>query len=586
MTRRGARPSRDRLRPLGAALRLGVALAVAAAAVACSGEDVPDQPRTAAGERARGAGTGFPFRDVTAESGVEFVHDNGAAGRRHYPETMGPGVALIDVDGDGDLDLFAVDSGSLPGDPRGVRPADDRLFLNRGDGTFEPAPAGSIPREEHGYGMGATAGDYDGDGRPDLYVMNYGPNRLLRNLGGGRFEAVAAGVDDPAWSVSGAFLDVDADGDLDLYVADYIAYDVEKEGPCRAGDLEIYCSPEQFPPVQQRLYRNDGGRFTDVSIEWGVRADGRGMGVAAGDVDGDGDADLYVANDRTLNFLYLNREGRRFDEVGTESGVAHSEVGMAEGGMGVVIADLSGRGGAEVFFTNFQKEPNRYFTPLAGGFWQDESLASGLGFPSLEKVGWGIAALDVEGDGLLDLAVANGHVFDNAEEFLPGSSYAMADDLFLNRGDGRFERLEFPGPPLSSRGLAAGDLDGDGDPDLVIASCGGRLRVWRNEAGDPQRFLVVDLQGRPPNTDAFGSTVTASVGDRTLRRQLHGGGSYASHSDERLYLGLGGHGRAERVEVRWPDGTVEEAPDLAGGQRVVWRQGVGIVERRVLADGE
>jgi hypothetical protein len=212
-------------------------------------------------------------------------------------------------------------------------------------------------------------------------------------------------------------------------------------------------------------------------------------------------------------------------------------------------------------------------------------MASGLGFPSLEKVGWGIAALDVEGDGLLDLAVANGHVFENAEEFLPGSSYAMADDLFRNRGNGSFDRLEFPGPPLSSRGLAAGDLDGDGDPDLVIAACGDRLRVWRNEAGEPERFLVVELRGKPPNTDAFGSTVTASASDRTLRRQLHGGGSYASHSDQKIVLGLGDHGRAERVEVRWPDGTVEEAADLAGGQRLVWSQGEGIVERRALARG-
>jgi hypothetical protein len=567
--------------------RAAVALAVALAGAACSGDPEPgrDETRTAAADRSGGAATGFPFRDVTAESGVDFVHDNGAVGRHHYPETMGPGVALLDVDGDGDLDLFVVDSGSLPGDPRGVRAANDRLFLNRGDGTFEPAPASSVPPEDRGYGMGVTVGDYDGDGRPDLYVMNYGPNRLLRNAGGGRFETVSAGVEDPAWSVSGAFFDVDADGDLDLYVADYIAYDVETEGPCRAGDLEIYCSPEQFPPVQQRLYRNDGGRFTDVSREYGVRADGRGMGVAAGDVDGDGYTDLYVANDRTMNFLYLNRGGRRFEEVGTESGVAHSEVGMAEGGMGVVIADLSGRGGAEVFFTNFQKEPNRYFVPAAGGFWQDETMASGLGFPSLEKVGWGIAALDVEGDGLLDLAVANGHVFENAEEFLPGSSYAMADDLFRNRGNGSFDRLEFPGPPLSSRGLAAGDLDGDGDPDLVIAACGDRLRVWRNEAGEPERFLVVELRGKPPNTDAFGSTVTASASDRTLRRQLHGGGSYASHSDQKIVLGLGDHGRAERVEVRWPDGTVEEAADLAGGQRLVWSQGEGIVERRALARG-
>lgn len=585
MNRRCSRRSQDLFRSVAATVCLTVGLTAAVVSVACSGEPTEGEARPSLDEGAGSPGAAFPFRDITAESGIDFVHDNGAAGRHHYPETMGPGVALVDVDGDGDLDVFVVDGGPLPGSPPRELPSSDRLFLNRGDGTFEPAPAGSISPED-GYGMGVTVGDFDGDGLPDLYVMNYGPNRLLRNLGDGRFEAVSAGVDDPAWSVSGAFLDVDADGDLDLYVANYIAYDVEVEEPCRAGNLEIYCSPEQFAPVQQRLYRNDGGQFTDVSIPFGVRDDGRGMGVAAGDVNGDGRTDLYVANDRSLNFLYLNRDGERFEEVGTESGIAYSEVGMAEGGMGAVIADLSGRGDAEIFFTNFQREPNRYFIPIADGFWEDKSLTSGLGFPSLPKVGWGIAALDVEGNGVLDLVVANGHVFDNAEEFLPGSSFAMADDLFMNRGDGRFERLEFPGPPLSSRGLAYGDLDGDGDPDLVIASAGDRLRVWRNEIGNPERFLLLDLVGSPPNTNAFGTRVTASVGGRSLRRGVHGGGSYASHSDERVYLGLGEHDRAEWVEVRWPDGTVERATDLAGGQRVVWRQGEGIVERRALTSEE
>lgn len=562
-------------------LALGAAAVVAC--LACSTE-TPGEARSSSRNEPEPPEPTFAFRDVTADSGIDFVHDNGAAGRHHYPETMGPGAALIDVEGDDDLDLFVVNGGPLPGTPPRDRPPRDRLFLNHGDGSFEPAPPGAIPAEDD-YGMGVTVGDFDGDGLPDLYVMNYGPNRLLRNLGNGRFETASVGVDDPSWSVSGAFLDVDADGDLDLYVANYIAYDVEVEEPCHAGNLEIYCSPEQFPPVQQRLYRNDDGRFTDVSIPFGVRDDGRGMGVAAGDVDGDGRTDLYVANDRSLNFLYLNREGERLEEVGTVSGVAYSEAGMAEGGMGAVIADISGRGDAEIFFTNFQREPNRYFTPVADGFWEDRSLTSGLGFPALPKVGWGIAALDVEGDGDLDLAVANGHVFDNAEEFLPGSSFAMQDDLFLNRGDGRFERLEFPGPPLSSRGLASGDLDGDGDPDLMIAAAGDRLRVWRNEIGRPARFLALELIGSPPNTSAFGAKITAAVGDRFLQRAVFGGGSYASHSDERIYLGLGEHGRAEWIEVRWPDGTVERATDLAGGHHVVWRQGEGIVDRRALTPG-
>lgn len=493
---------------------------------------------------------------------------------------MGSGLALFDADGDVDLDLYVVDGGPLPGSPPSEEPVGDRLFLNRGDGTFEQSAG--IRGEESGYGMGVTVGDFDGDGRRDLYVMNYGPNRMLRNLGDGRFEAVSIGADDPTWSVSGAFFDLEGDGDLDLYVADYLDYDLERDRPCHAGDLEIYCSPEQFDPITDRLFRNDDGRFTEVTTAAGLREDGRGMGVAVGDLNQDGRPDLYVTNDRSPNFLYLNRGDGTLREVGTEAGVAYSEIGMAEGGMGAVIADLSGGGFSEIFLTNFQKEPNRYYRPIGEGFYEDESLSSGLGFPSRPLVGWGVVRLDAEGDGDLDLAVANGHVFDNAADFLPGSSFAMPDQLYLNQGNGRFEASELPGPPLSSRGLVSGDLDGDGDPDLVVTANGGELRVLRNEMGRPGRYLVIQLIGRAPSTDAFGASLSARVGERRLRRQLFGGGSYASHSDDRVYLGLGEHRRVEGVRVEWPDGTIEELGEMTGGQLVVWKQGRGVIERRPL----
>lgn len=558
--------------------------ALAVALAGCS--QPPSDPAGTTGAEADAAASSdasrtvrqFPFTDVTAASGVDFDHENGAVGEHLYVETMAPGVALFDADGDEDLDLYVVDGRVLTSD--GGETRGNRFFRNRGDGTFddESATAGA---DDTGYGMGVTVGDWDGDGDADLYVLNYGPNALYENDGQGRFSRVEAGADDERWSVSGAFFDYDGDLDLDLYVANYLVYDVGSEEPCRAGTLEIYCSPEQYPPAADRLYRNDGGRFVDVSRTAGVETDGRGMGVAVGDVDLDGDADLYVTNDRSRNFLYLN-QGGRLDEVGGESGVAYSLEGMAEGGMGAVIADLASPGRPAIFLTNFQKEPNRLYLPAGDGFFDDRSLSSGLGFPSREMVGWGIGTLDLEGDGDLDLVVGNGHVFENAEAFIPGSAYGLPDQLFLNQGDGTFQAQEFPGAPLSSRGIAVGDLDGDGDQDLVVASAGDRLRVWRNDAGRPERFLVLRLVGRAPNTAAYGAVVTAGAGDRRLRREVAAGGSYASHGDTRVTLGLGAAGRASAIEVRWPDGSVETIDDLDGGQLVVWGQGKGVLARTPL----
>jgi hypothetical protein len=565
-----------RLRPLRL---VAVACSIGLFLAACGGPAGP----TVAASRASPAPPApprFVFTDVTAQSGIDFVHDNGAAGRRHYVETMAPGLALFDADGDGDPDLYVVDGGPLPGSSP-AEPAGNRLYLNHGDGTFEDASTAS-GLADTGYGMGVAIGDYDGDGDPDVYVLNYGPNALYRNEGGGRFERVVTGVEDPSWSVSGVFFDYDGDLDLDLYVANYLTYDVHRESSCRAGTLDIYCSPEQYPPAADRLYRNDGGRFLDVSSAAGVVADTRGMGIVAGDLDGDGDQDLYLTNDRSPNLMYLSGDDRLTD-VAVEAGVGYSETGMAEGGMGVVTGDLTGDGRPAIFFTNFQKEPNRLFVSAEGIFFDDRSNPSGVGMASRPLVGWGIATPDVEGDGDLDLVIGNGHVFDNAAEFIPGSAHALADHLYRSDGGGRFELEEFPGPPQSSRGVVSGDLDGDGDPDLAIAACGGRLRLWRNETDDPSRYLLIELIGAPPNSDAYGARIDARLGERTLWREVTAGGSYASQSDRRVTIGVGPAGRVDSLSVRWPDGTVEEGPAASGGQLLVWRQGEGVVESRPLA---
>jgi hypothetical protein len=557
--------------------------------IAGCGRDAPVEPLGKQVSSASGAvpvspeTSAFPFRDVTASTGIDFVHDNGATEDKHFPETMAPGVALFDADGDGDLDLYAVDGGQLVSAKESTGAA-NRLYLNRGDGTFAEAPD-AAGAGDSGYGMGVAVGDYDGDGRADLYVLNYGRNDLYRNLGRGAFVKVDAGVEDPAWSVGGAFLDFDRDGDLDLYVVNYLDYDVLREEPCKAGSFTIYCSPERFSPAPDRLYRNDGGQFTDVSQQAGILADGRGMGLAVGDIEGDGYPDLYITNDRSRNHLYWNRGGR-FQEGGTEAGVGYSMAGQAEGGMGALIVDLTGDGQRSIFATNFQKEPNRLYTYVGEGFFDDATYPSGLGFPSNEMVSFGMAALDMEGDGDLDLAVANGHVYDNAEQFIRGSSFAMRDQLFVNSGDGHFETLDFPGAPLSSRGIASGDIDGDGDRDLAIASCGDRLRVWRNDAGRPSRFIVLKLEATDDHTAAYGARVVAHADGRSLLREPVGGGGYASHSDTRVHLGIAGAEAIDLVEVRWPGGSVEEIRNVSGGQLLHWRQGQGIVSQLPLVSAE
>jgi hypothetical protein len=311
------------------------------------------------------------------------------------------------------------------------------------------------------------------------------------------------------------------------------------------------------------------------------------MGVVAGDLDGDGDQDLYVTNDRSYNLLYLNEEGG-LREAAAEAGVGYGPTGLVEGGMGVVAADLLGGGQPAIFLTNFQKEPNRLYAPVGDGFYDDLAFRTGVGFPSSEMIGWGIGAFDLEGDGDIDLTVANGHVFDNAEEFIPGSAWALPDQLYLNEGEGgqtRFETQPFPGTPYSSRGLTWGDVDGDGDADLVIAACGGPLKIWRNDAGPAARFLLLRPRSGAPNTHAVGARILATVGGSTRIHEVTGGGSYASAHDDRLYIGLGDAGRADRLEIHWPDGTVEELTDVQGGREIVWRQGEGIVAERELTAG-
>ena len=515
------------------------------------------------------------FGDEAAERGIDFRHVSGFDGRYLLPEITGSGAALADVDGDGDLDAYIVQSGSLyPGAARHA----DRLYLNRGDGYFEPGPDGPGAA---GYGMGVAAGDYDNDGDVDLYVANVGPNALLRNDGSGRFEnmAAAAGVDEPGWGTSAAFLDLDGDGDLDLYLANYIQWRIEAELDCYMAGVRTYCPPQNYKAAApDHLFRNNGdGTFTDVSREAGLKlAFGNGFGVVGADFDGNGRTDIFVANDMTVNQLWLNQGDLRFVESALQWGCGVDEYGQAKAGMGVASADIDDDGDADVLVVNLEGQTDSLF--LNQGAWFDDATAAfGLGIESRKHTRFGVALADFDNDGTLDLFEANGRVA-HAES---GQKGLFAEPNMLYRGDeaGRFEPVEPAGgvfPPLvhTSRGLAVGDVDDDGGLDLLVVNRDAPPYLLMNrvpQRGNWIRFRVLARQGR----DAHAATVSATVGATRTHRDVQPASSYLSSNDPRVHFGLGVTEGATDVAVRWPDGKTEAFGDFAGGRTVTLRQGTG-----------
>ena len=379
------------------------------------------------------------FRDVAAESGVTFTHTNGASPSKHIVETMGSGGLLFDYDGDGWLDVFLVDGGSVV-DPRAAAQARSRLFHNRRDGTFDDVTAAS-KIEHHAYGMGACAADYDNDGHEDLYLTNFGANALYRNNGDGTFSDVTrtAGVGGSALSTSCAFADIDNDGRLDLFVTNYVDPE-DNSKTCGDSRVRAYCRPDVYNGAASVLYRNNGdGTFSDVTRASGVyRTDGKGLGVVFGDYDDDGRVDFFVANDLVPNFLFHNEGRGSFREVGLSAGVAVASDGRARAGMGTDFGDYDGDGRLDLAVTNFEMETHNLYRNLGGGLFADATLASGMAAATLRFLGFGAVFLDYDNDGSLDLAIANGHVLDNTSHFQSASRYAQRKLLLHNDGRGRF----------------------------------------------------------------------------------------------------------------------------------------------------
>ncbi len=538
-------------------------------------------------EGAPGATNGFVvFTDTVGSSGIAFRHDNGHDGTRfRIAETITGGVALLDFDGDGALDIYFTNGQKI--DP-GPKPARNALYRGRGDGTFEDVSARS-GTDDPSHSLGCSVADIDGDGDPDFLVTNFGPNRLYRNNGDGTFTdiAPAAGIAGDALHTGSAFLDMDHDGDLDLYIAAY-AVDARKDhAPCLVRGYKGYCAPKDYTPAPHHLYENLGdGSFRDVSVASGIRAGepGRGLGVIAADFDADGNPDLYVANDTTANYMFLGDGKGRFTEAALLNGTAFGEEGGEMGSMGVDAADYDGDGLLDIAVTNYQNQMNNLFRAVAGGrLYEERARLTGIAKGGQAEVAWGVGLVDLDNDGWRDLFVANGHLNPDVRSWDDSTSYEQRKKLFRNIGGKLFEDYadragEAMERPRVARGAAFGDLDNDGDIDIVINPSVGAPEVLRNDGGERAAWCFVRLVGSGKNRDAIGARVAITAGGRSQWAERRSSSSYLSVNDPRLHFGLGAATGIDQLEVRWPSGKVETHRNLPANRLVTVREGQTGVE--------
>ncbi|HEY3176327.1 MAG TPA: CRTAC1 family protein [Candidatus Polarisedimenticolia bacterium] len=533
------------------------------------------------------------FPEVAKEAGIDFRHVHGGSGEKYYIETMGSGACWFDYDGDGDIDLFAVNSSELPGYKGTDRPI-SHLYRNEGGGRFKDVTA-EAGVGHHGYAMGCTAGDIDNDGDIDLYVTVFGPNVLYRNEGGGRFKDVTAeaGVGDPRWSASAAFADIDNDGDLDLYVTNYLDFTLENNKYCgeRKPGYRAYCHPDEYNGVPDTLYRNKGdGRFEDISVAAGV-ADpiGKGLGVVFTDINDDGWQDIYVANDKTINFTYLNQHDGTFKDISVTSGAGFSESGIPQAGMGTDAGDVDGDGRMDLIVTNLDYETNELYVNNGDLTFTDATFRAGLGESNFLNVGFGVDFLDYDNDGDKDLLVVNGHIIDNIHLYREQVTWEQAPSMLANDGVGRFREVtrdlgERFARPNVGRGVAVGDMDDDGDLDLLVVNNNREAELFRNDGGnDASRggghWLLVKLRGVKSNRNGIGARVRVMTrdgkgGERWQADEVRAGSSYCSQNDTRLHFGLGASTAAATVEIRWPGGGLQTLKDVKVDQILVVTEAV------------
>jgi hypothetical protein len=524
---------------------------------------------------------GFSFTNVGEKAGLNArVEYGGRDTNKYLLETTGTGIAAFDYDSDGWMDIFLVNGTVLEGFPAGQEPT-NHLYRNRGDGTFEDVTARS-GLAASGWGQGACTGDYDNDGREDLFVTYWGQNRLYRNAGDGRFEDVTgnAGLTSKRvrWGAGCAFLDYDRDGKLDLFAANYIDLDLSatplpSSGLCRYKGLPVACGPPGLPGGKNVLFHNRGdGTFQDVSDASGItKASGTyALGVSTLDFDGDGWVDLYVANDSNPSALYRNNKNGTFTDIGTTAGCAFSQDGKAQAGMGVAIGDYDRNGTMDIFKTNFAGDTSTMYANGGKGMCEDRTFASGFGL-NTRWLGWGVGFLDLDSDGWLDLFLANGHVYPEVRQLKTEAGYEQRKVVYRNLRNGRFADItEQLGPPATipkaSRGAAFADFDNDGDVDIAVTNLHDTPDLFRLDQTGERHWITLKLTGTKSNRSAIGSLVRVVTADGEQRQEVRGGGSYYSQNDLRLQFGLGQARAVERVIVRWPNGDEEVWSGLASNK--------------------
>jgi hypothetical protein len=514
------------------------------------------------------------FVDVTEQTGITFKHTDGSSGNRYIVESVSAGLALFDYDGDKDIDIYFLNGAPLQGTVSDTPP---RNALYRNDGSFsftdttDQSGLGAT-----GYGLGVTIGDYDNDGDADVYLNNYGPNVLYRNNGNGTFTDVtkSAGVGNGNKVGAGTcFLDIDRDGDLDLFVSKYLRFSYATHVPHSMKGFPQYGTPLDYPPEPDTMYRNNGdGTFSDISTISGIaQHHGTGMGTVCGDYDNDGDTDIFVANDVMGNFLFRNDGKGYFEEVGLQVGVAYDYYGREQASMGVDCGDYDNDGRLDFFVTSYAQELSTLYHNLGYGIFEDATITSRAGAGTLNDVTWGNGLIDFDNDGDRDIFIASGHVQDNVEKYDNRTTYRQRNIVQMNNGKGRFINVsENCGNGLevmlASRGAGFDDLDNDGDVDVVILNSRNKATILRNDSPSKGHWIQVRLQGTKGNRNGVGSRVKVVAGDLVLVDEVHSGRGYQSHYGMRLHFGLGGYNKVDQIEVKWIGGGVDVLKDIPTDQ--------------------